>query len=124
MSKDELGKFKNTLRKKVEELTRDVRAREGIAIEKSPDEVDEIRAALDRELAILNLDRDSNLLRNVRAALKRIELGQFGVCPTCRGQISQKRLTAIPWAEYCIQCQELADRQQPGQEGGSEPIFA
>ena len=68
--------------------------------------------AAERELAIRNLDRESNLLRNVRSALRRIEDGSFGICLHCEEEISPKRLNAVPWAPFCIQCQEQADRNQ------------
>ncbi len=60
----------------------------------------------------------SNLLRNVRAALRRIDEGAFGVCLHCEEDISPKRLAAVPWTAYCIRCQEVADRNQAGD--GSE----
>ncbi len=58
MIKNELNKFKNILEaKQVGELVAFVRNREGIAIEKSPDALDEVQHAAERELAIRNLDR-------------------------------------------------------------------
>lgn len=112
MTKTELNKFRNTLEAKQAELQHFVSNREGIAIEKSPDALDEVQHAAERELAIRNLDRESNLLRNVRGALRRIQDGSFGTCLHCEEEISPKRLAAVPWTAYCIQCQELADRNQ------------
>ena len=112
MTKTELNKFKEVLENKQAELAQVLRNREGIAIEKSPDALDEVQNAAERELAIRNLDRESNMLRNVRAALHRIAEGTFGVCAHCEEDISLKRLNAVPWAAYCIQCQEVADRNQ------------
>jgi len=119
MTKTELNKFKEVLETKQAELTQVLRNREGIAIEKSPDALDEVQNAAERELAIRNLDRESNLLRNVRAALARIDEGTFGVCMHCEEDISIKRLNAVPWAPYCIQCQEIADKSQ---EEGTESL--
>src|SRR5882672_12525675 len=118
MTKTELNKFKKILETKQEDLERIVRNRDAITIEKSADALDEVQHAAERELAIRNLDRESNLLRNVRAALRRIEDGSFGVCLHCEEDISPKRLAAVPWTPYCIQCQEAADRNQAGD--GSE----
>jgi DnaK suppressor protein len=112
MTKTELAKFKEVLETKYAELAKVVRNREGITIEKSPDALDEVQNAAERELAIRNLDRESNLLRNVRAALRRITDGSFGTCLHCEEEISLKRLNAVPWTPYCIQCQEIADRNQ------------
>src|ERR1700730_43088 len=112
MTKTELNKFKEVLENKQAELTQVLRNREGIAIEKSPDAVDEVQNAAERELATRNLDRESNLLRNVRAALHRIDEATFGVCLHCEEDISIKRLHAVPWAAYYIQCQEIAHKNQ------------
>jgi DnaK suppressor protein len=112
MTKTEVKKYKEILDTKRRELEGNVRNREGIAIEKTPDALDEVQHAAERELAIRNLDRESNLLRNVRGALARIEEGTFGVCLHCEEDINPKRLNAVPWAPYCITCQEMADRRK------------
>lgn len=112
MTKSEINKFKKILEAKRTELEKIVRNREAITIEKSADALDEVQHASERELAIRNLDRESNLLRNVRGALGRIEDGSFGTCLHCEEEISPKRIAAVPWAAFCIQCQEQADRNQ------------
>ncbi len=117
MTKTELNRFKEVLETKLAELSKGVRNRDGITIEKSPDALDEVQNAAERELAIRNLDRESNLLRNVRSALRRIEDGTYGICLHCEEEVSPKRLNAVPWTPYCIQCQEMADRNQ---EEGNE----
>ena len=66
MTKTELNKYKEALEIKQAELVQVLRNRDGITIEKSPDALDEVQNAAERELAIRNLDRESNLLRNVR----------------------------------------------------------
>jgi DnaK suppressor protein len=111
----ELAGLRKVLELKEDELAHVLRKREGIAIEKSADQMDEIQYATERDMAIRNVDRDSTLLRDVREALHRIHEGSFGTCPDCESDISPKRLAAVPWAERCIQCQEAADRD--GQEG-------
>jgi len=112
MTKSDLNKYRNVLDAKQKDLVRMLRNRDGIAIEKCPDSFDEVQYATERELAIRSLDRDSNLLRNVRAALDRIEEGSFGVCLHCDEDISPKRLAAVPSTAFCIVCQEIADRSQ------------
>ncbi len=110
----EMGELQQVLERKQSELVRVLRTRDDIAIEKSADQMDEIQYASERDLAISNLDRDSNLLRQVRIALSRIQDGSYGTCIECEWAISPKRLAAVPWAARCIQCQETADRD--GQE--------
>jgi len=112
MTKSELNKYRSILEAERGELVKLISKRDGIAIEKSPDAFDEVQYAAQRELAIRNLNRESNLLRNVRAALRRTEEGSFGVCLHCEEDISSKRLAAVPWTAFCIQCQEIVDRKQ------------
>jgi len=118
MTKTELSKFKKILETKRDELEQIVRRRDAITIEKSADALDEVQHAAERELAIRNLDRESQLLRSVRSALRRIEEGSFGICLHCEEEISPKRVAAVPWTSLCIQCQEQADRNR--EEGNDE----
>ncbi len=112
MTKKELETFKSTLSKRQTELAYSLRNRDDIAIEKTPDALDEVQLAGERELAIRTLDRESILLRHVRAALARLADGSYGVCLHCDEEISLKRLNAVPQAAYCIKCQEAADRHE------------
>src|SRR5271154_203236 len=109
MTKSELNRFRAILTAKVAELERFTRHREGITIERSADQMEEIQAASERALAVCNLDRESNQLRNVRSSLRRIQEGNFGTCQQCDDDIHPKRLAAVPWATFCIRCQEAVD---------------
>jgi DnaK suppressor protein len=120
----EMGWARESLERKQAELAWVLRARDGIAIEKSADQMDEIQYASERDLAIRNVDRDSALLREVKAALRRLHDGNFGTCIDCEYEISSKRLAAVPWAARCIRCQETADRDRQGTELGEDLINA
>jgi len=110
MTQKELSRFQGILIAKVAELERFTRYREGIAIERTADQLDDIQRASERALAVCNLDRDFTQLRHARAALRRIRDGSFGTCQHCDEDIHPKRLTAVPWAAFCIRCQEALDR--------------
>ena len=112
MTKVELEKFKKILEAKQAELSGSLRNRDEIAIEKASDAIDEVQLAGERELAIRNLDRDSNMLRQIRRALARIVDGSYGVCLHCEEDISPKRMNAVPSAAFCIKCQEQVDRHE------------
>ncbi len=112
MTKVELEKFKKILEAKQAELSGSLRNRDEIAIEKASDAIDEVQLAGERELAIRNLDRDSNMLRQIRRALARIADGSYGVCLHCEEDISPKRMNAVPSAAFCIKCQEQVDRHE------------
>jgi DnaK suppressor protein len=109
MTNTEVERFRAVLTARVAELERVTRNREGITIERSADQLDEIQAASQRALAVCNLDREFNQLRNARAALSRIQEGSFGTCQKCDEDIHPKRLAAVPWATFCIRCQEAVD---------------
>jgi DnaK suppressor protein len=111
MRQSEIDDFKSILNTKLSELMRQLTKREGIAIEKTPDALDEVHIATERELATRNLERGSNVLREVRAALARIEKGQFGECLNCEEEISPKRLRAVPWTPLCLTCKEQEDHE-------------
>ena len=49
---------------------------------------------------------DMKLLREVSDALHRIDHDHYGICMECDEPISAKRLEAVPWARYCVTCQE------------------
>src|SRR5579862_6517084 len=117
MTKSDLNRYRSVLEAKQTELVRLLRNRDGIAIEKCPDALDKVQHATERELAIRNLDRDFNLLRNVREALRLIAEGNFGICLQCEEDIGPKRLAAVPWTAFCIRCQEIADRSQGSSAG-------
>ena len=119
----EVDGLKAVLERKQSELAAILRNRDGIEIQKSADQMDEIQYASERDLAISNVDRDSSLLRQVKAALRRIYEGSFGSCVECESAIGPKRLAAVPWAARCIGCQETADRdRQDRAESLAEPL--
>ncbi|HUI55207.1 MAG TPA: TraR/DksA family transcriptional regulator [Bryobacteraceae bacterium] len=49
---------------------------------------------------------DIKLLREISDALLRIDQDTYGICLECEEPISPKRLDAVPWARYCVTCQE------------------
>ena len=114
MNKTELNKYRALLTTKQIELVPQLRKRDAIAIEKTPDLLDEIGLAAERELMTRNLERGSNVLRNVRAALSRIDEGSYGMCLNCEEEIGTKRLNAVPWAALCIECQQTEDLERHG----------
>lgn len=66
----------------------------------------------DREF---NLDLASNeqeLLNQIDDAIRKMDEGRFGVCEICQKPITQKRLIAVPYARYCIKCQEEEEKKK------------
>ncbi|MGD1070704.1 MAG: TraR/DksA family transcriptional regulator [Bryobacteraceae bacterium] len=112
MTLAETAGCRKALEAKQTEIAGSLHNRDEIAIERAPDALDEVQQMGEREIAVRNLDRDSGMLRLIRRALARIGHGSYGVCLHCEEDIPVKRLRAVPWAAYCIECQERADRQE------------
>ena len=110
MTKNELDRFRAILTAKVAGLERFNRHREGITIQRSADQLEEIQAASERALTVCNLDRKFYQLRNARAALRRIEEGSFGTCKEWDEDIHPQGLAGVRWASRCIRCQEAVDQ--------------
>jgi DnaK suppressor protein len=115
MQQSDFNEYREILQTLSQELEQPLRKREEIAVENTPDALDQVQHAADRELAIRRLEFDSSRLRSVRDAIRRIEDGTYGTCLRCDAEISAKRLRAVPWTEYCLECQDTAenDRTEP-----------
>ena len=98
-----------------QEIARNLGVREEVFIEQTADAMDQIQAAVARELAIRSLDRSARWLRDVEEALRKVDTGDYGTCVNCDEEIGTKRLQAVPWAQLCLKCQDLADRSQSGE---------
>ncbi len=124
MTNVERRKFKGLLEAKEALVSGSLCNRGEIVIQQTPDAIDAVQMAGEREFAIRNLDRDSSMLRQIRGALARIEDGTYGVCQRCEEDISPKRIHALPWARLCIECQEEMDRRKTPAYDAADPITA
>jgi len=118
------AEVRKILERKQSELIQELRERDGIVIEKNADQMDEVQSAGERELAIRNADRESKQLREVKAALRRLDDGSYGVCVECEWTINANRLAAVPWASRCIVCQETADQNGAKQSDSLDESLA
>jgi DnaK suppressor protein len=112
MTRLEQENFKQLLTAALEQMEEPLGKRDEIAIENAPDDIDRVQGAVERELAIRQLESNFSRIQSVKLALERIEDGTYGTCIECEQEISPKRLKAVPWASCCIQCQEIADRER------------
>lgn len=67
----------------------------------------------DLDLAVV--DRHLAELRDTEQALQRIQLGTYGVCQECGGEIRIERLEVNPTAERCLECQERYEETHAGE---------
>ncbi|MBU2621316.1 MAG: RNA polymerase-binding protein DksA [Proteobacteria bacterium] len=107
MKKKEVEYFREFLTKRLEELLSqadDTVSGMTDPKENFPDPTDRAALEADRNFMLRIRDRESKLIRKIKSALERIENGTFGVCETCGGEISVKRLKARPVTSQCIEC--------------------
>jgi len=67
------------------------------------------------------LERQAGTLEEVDRALRKIENGDFGICEHCEKAIPSKRLKSLPWARFCLECQEKSDRRGAARKAQAEP---
>lgn len=98
-------------RKEMTELyERDLKAGKTSTDEETDDIVDRANNSYNRELMFALSDAERHQLIAVDEALERVEAGTYGECMNCGREIGEKRLDAVPWARYCIKCQELDEQ--------------
>ena len=105
--RETLNAHRNEILKQYEH---DVRAGQEASDEGSDDVVDRANNAYSRELLFSLSDGERHTLLRIEEALERLDQGVYGVCANCRQDIRAGRLKAVPWARYCIDCQELAEK--------------
>jgi len=78
--------------------------------ENFPDPNDRASLEADRNFELRIRDRERKLILKMREAIQRIDEGTFGICETCGGPISEKRLLARPVTTQCIECKTKEER--------------
>ncbi len=108
------NQIKKALTEKARELAGTRPSKEDIAIEPTAELLDEIQHTGNREIALEIMSRNWMVATDVQQALQRLEDGTYGICQECEEEISARRLAVVPWAKYCIQCQQAADEMKQG----------
>jgi DnaK suppressor protein len=72
---------------------------------------DQAAAEYERQTLAHKADVARQTMRRLSDALKRINAGNYGECAQCGGEIELKRLEAVPWARYCLKCQEAREQR-------------
>jgi len=67
--------------------------------------------AYDRDFALSLLSQEQDALYEIDQALKRIEVGTYGICEMSGKPIPRARLEAIPFARFTVQCQSQLEKQ-------------
>jgi DnaK suppressor protein len=113
-AEDPMQRYEHRLRRRQQELEQALASTVEQAMasgaEDGQDTADQAVAGYQKEMLFSQGTERNHQLRLVRQALARIAAGTFGDCVRCSQQIGPKRIDALPWTPYCIQCQELIER--------------
>ena len=75
----------------------------------TPDPVDLAVRNYSKNVQLAVSENESKQLALIDEALLRIDNDEYGLCQNCEKEINPKRLAAIPWARYCLECQEMVE---------------
>jgi len=118
--RDTLHTMLVALRDETYERVRELRHEQEDDTEMVPgDEMDRARATVDVETHASLIARAEERLRYIDEALGRVDAGRYGICSACREPIGVERLAALPFAVYCVDCQQSRSRSEHGWSDGT-----
>ena len=111
MSKLNLKEIKQKLQNERELLIEKLKGNDlSIDDSETPDPVDLAVRNYSKNVQLAVSENESKQLTLIDEALMRIDDDEYGTCQNCEKEINPKRLAAIPWARYCLECQELLEK--------------
>ena len=115
MDKKHLEKYRKKLIEKRHEIIKEFQnnvnyRRESVADDGTQDIADKANMAYNKEFIFSLTDAERDLLQLIDDALSRVGENEFGSCVSCGNDIKPARLEAVPWARYCLNCQELQEQ--------------
>jgi DnaK suppressor protein len=111
MNKTELKKIRERLLAEKDVLIEKLKGNDlSIDDSETPDPVDLAVRNYSKNVMLAVSENESRQLALIDEALLRIDDEEYGPCQNCEKPINPKRLAAIPWARYCIECQELVEQ--------------
>jgi DnaK suppressor protein len=115
MDKKQLERYRKKLVEKRKDIMDEFRKNVNYRMESAADDgtqdiADKATMAYNKEFLFSLTDTERDLLQLIDEALVRIDSKEFGLCSSCQNEIKTTRLDAVPWARYCISCQELQEQ--------------
>jgi len=111
MSKLNLDKIKDQLIAERESLLAKLGGNDlSVDASETPDPVDLAVRNYSKNVMLAVSENDSKQVILINEALQRIADKEYGTCQNCEKEINPKRLDAVPWARYCLECQELVEQ--------------
>ena len=122
--KDSILKMREVLVKRRDALRKalagDLSMLKSLSDQSSGDVVDAALDAVQDEISSKLAEVESRELSNIEVALERIRSGSYGLCDVCNGKIPFARLTALPYATSCIECQRATENAGGGTGYGGD----
>lgn len=114
--KDFLAKQKEKLLMHKQELMNSINQKSNEDLHVSPDQTvedgDQAQTYLNQNVSFGLREREIHRLREIEAALSRIEEGSYGLCEETDEPIGKKRLEKMPWTRLSIEAAEQLEREQ------------
>lgn len=108
--------IKEMLLKKREDLVLEIGRRSKASTESAAQDIGDILDSVSeertRELDLILTDREKRKLAQIDDAIDRIEESTYGLCEECGVKIPKARLKVLPFAKYCVECQEKNEREE------------
>lgn len=108
--------IKEMLLKMRSDLTQEISRRSKVTTEPGMQDIGDILDLVSeertRELDIILTDREKRKLLQIDDALDKIEDNTYGQCEECGIKIPRARLKVLPFAKYCVECQEKNEREE------------
>ena len=111
MTKTQIKKIKARLEEERAVIVSKLKGKD-LSVDESetPDPVDLAVRNYSKNVMLAVSENESRQLTQIEDALERIEDDEYGLCVNCEKKVNPKRLNAIPWARYCLDCQELVEQ--------------
>ena len=111
MNKTELKKIRERLLAERDMLIEKLKGNDlSIDDSETPDPVDLAVRNYSKNVMLAVSENESRQLALIDDAILRLDDEEYGPCQNCEKAINPKRLAAIPWARYCLDCQELVEQ--------------
>lgn len=108
-SKKRLVETKNQIVRKMSQIYSESKE---VNSDAAQDLADKAESSYTKEFLLSLTDNEREQLLQIDEALRALDKGTYGICQTCGLSISRKRLDALPWATYCIDCQEKLEQEK------------
>lgn len=114
LTRAELAEIADSLNEMKTDITKNVEDKKNLDMLEPEvgDSIDQATQSLDKEILFELSDNERKILRDIDAALRKMEKGTYGLCEHCKKVIEKKRIKALPSARYCMSCQSGSEKNR------------